>query len=155
MKPVFRLVLSYTTWNIALVLVAFGMPVEEWLRDFARANSLLIAAAISYIWITGHAFRVRAAMFASYSALRVRPAYRDAFMLLIDLTFHFLPVILVGLPRQPESVLVALAVMMVWMTAVRRRIHEIYVPDIDVDALMLWTAGAAVGFMMWKKIMNA
>ena len=69
-------------------------------------------------------------------------------MLLYDSLFHLLPFIILGLPTQPISVLIAYGIMLGWYAWARRRISSIYSPKIPFDRGMI-VAGIMAAVLAW------
>jgi hypothetical protein len=117
-----RFPLMYTNINIFCIMMSSLW--SENFKDVIRANSLIILSAISYFWITGMNWKLYVEMYESFSEVlpkldRLTIIYLST---LIDIPFHLLPVIIIGLPRNNPLlyVIIASICVLTWYFAVRR-----------------------------------
>lgn len=113
----------------------FSWHVSPWVLDVIRANCVMIAIAWLLLYlITGPS------AIANYYETRYVPDTNRARMMVrgMDVLIHFIPVIVLGLPKMSTSIVFALGFMAFWYIATRPfLLHFIqYVPIRMIDVLL-------------------
>ena len=127
MNNVQRLFMMITNINLLLVIIFFNSA-NEVITDFFRANCLIILFMISALWVSGKMTEIYDGMFNSLVPFTID--YRIKYMLcvIIDLTLHVLPVLLIGFPNEKFSLLLSTLFITCWYVLVYENLDDIYLP---------------------------
>ena len=138
-----RAVLMYTNINILFVLLWKLWPAG--IQDVIRANSLIILFSVSYFWLTGKNWKWYMDLYNTLppSIKKFDKSTVIILSVLVDIIFHLLPVIIIGLPTGILSVCAATICVLAWYFNVRRdnKIQKIY-----VDTVPIKTYDIVIGF---------
>jgi hypothetical protein len=136
---------KFTTWNLLSIIICLflskvGFPLIQFFISILKASSLLIA--ISTILI--HAFYGIDTIISIYvSVEKFVNGQNDKYLWLyfvVDWILHIVPVVILGIPKQISSVLIAYCIIFFWYLCSRSRIQEIYtnrIPTHEYDKIML------------------
>ena len=133
MDAVFRAAGLYTLYNLAFLALwaAFPRLLSAAAKDVARANTALIAGVVAWFWLSGQNVTVARRLFVSWwnddSATASTVTAGTVLAVAFDVAVHFLPVIAIGLPTRPVSVLIAYGLLLAWYFAVRKIVPSLYV----------------------------
>lgn len=124
-----RIASMYTHLNLVFVLLFRWLP--ETLQDIVRASTLLILVVVSSIWLSGDLLVTYREFVDSFGMSSLPPKFLWGLAVAGDVLLHVVPLLLIGLPRQKSSMLIAFGILSVWYACNRHRIHEIYIPRIQ------------------------
>lgn len=92
------------------------------------------------------------AIFDSYEFLQPLAKYQVPIMVIADILVHFAIVAIIGLPRQPLSILIACSMFLLWYLCTRDYIDQIYsdINGINFDTIIGTTTVAMVFIAYWR-----
>jgi hypothetical protein len=115
------------------------------IQDILRANSLIILFSVSYFWLLGKNWKWYMDFYNTLppSLQKFDKSTVIILSVLVDIIFHLLPVIILGLPMGILSVCVATVGVLTWYFIVRHdnKIQKIYVDTVSIktyDIVMVW-----------------
>jgi hypothetical protein len=131
----FDLFQYFTTYNVCATIIvkSYEKQTAGWVFDIVRGSALLVASAVAYIYVV-HSPRVVLSMYE-----RIFPSRSTLLYLLFDWVIHFVPFLVLGLPRRLSSLPIAYALLMSWYTYMMPTIPDIYFHTIsrsEYDALI-------------------
>ena len=148
MEPLQRLSLMYTNVNLLFVFLFHWMP--TWFQDIIRASSLLVLLMVSTVWFSGDLFGVYVDLYNSFHAmLDVSPVTKAVTVFCFDMLQHVAPVLYLGLPHSPTSLVFAYGLILTWYLAVKEKIGQIYVPGAFSDRAIAFGGFFVVLFFVW------
>ena len=149
-----RFLSMYTTLNL-FALILFYKDASDTIRDIMRASTFLIAIVVATsVWI--NPFPIYRTLFDSFAP----PEYQATIPLntkygivfIFDMLFHVIPLVVIGLPHNSTSMLIACTILLVWYGVMRHRIHEIYTSGISTDrSICIAIVTALIGYILLEK----
>ena len=123
-----RFLSMYTTLNL-FALILFYKDAPDTIRDIMRASTFLIAIIVATsVWT--NPFPIYRNLFDSFAPAKYQaivPLYaKYGIVFIFDMLFHLVPLLVIGLPRHGSSLLPACAILLIWYSIVKHKIHEIY-----------------------------
>jgi hypothetical protein len=134
----------FTSLNLFFLLFYSWMPESG--KDIMRASSFLILLVIGYTWIVCDMQKVYLDLFNSFFSSSIKPSIKCVIVWVMDMLFHLVPVLIIGLPQRPESILIGLAVLLTWFCYYRDQIHIIYSPLIPANACITVACVIGIGY---------
>ena len=135
-----------------IILLHFFNLYPAWFQDVLRGTSVMILIMIVLTWFTVPVlqyyvllFRSFIPSFSSFSSFSSSSSFSISdntiiiIQLIADFILHFLPTLVIGLPTNPNSLLIAYGILCVWFSTFGKRISEIYVPGLHAPHSLLWT----------------
>jgi hypothetical protein len=151
MEPLQRLSLMYTNINLLFVFLFHWMPVG--LHDIIRASSLLVLVMVSTIWFSGDLFGIYVDLYNSFGAMMdVSSTTKALTVFCFDMLQHVAPVLYLGLPHSPTSLVFAYGLILTWYLSVKEKIGKIYVPTIFSDRSIAFGGLFVVLFFVWTLV---
>ena len=143
----------YTTLNL-LVLFLFYKDASDTIRDIMRASTFLIAVVVATsVWI--NPFPIYRTLFDSFAPKyqATVPLYaKYGIVFIFDMLFHVIPLVVIGLPHNGESMLIACTILLAWYGVMRHQIHEIYAQEISTDrSICIAIVTALIGYILLEK----
>ena len=143
----------YTTLNL-LVLFLFYKDASDTIRDIMRASTFLIAVVVATsVWI--NPFPIYRTLFDSFAPKyqATVPLYaKYGIVFIFDMLFHVIPLVVIGLPHNGESMLIACIILLAWYGVMRHQIHEIYTSGISTDrSICIAIVTALIGYILLEK----
>lgn len=118
-----RMVSSYTTYNVVLMLLYLGNFIQsEKIVAWLQGNSLLIAVTILLSWT----LQGSESMIRFYRTYMPNASVNE--IILFDFLIHFTPVIVLGLPRSADPLLAPWMAIATWYIVLHSQIKKIYMP---------------------------
>lgn len=146
MTPFFRVAKMYTTWNLCAIGLCWYVQVGQ---DIVRGNSLLILIVLLTVWITYDISSLYVELFDSFAPdTTISSESKQAILFVADMLLHVVPVVLIGLPHDRISLLIAYILYLVWFQLFHDKIHEIYSPRINYNVIQL-VLGSFVFAFLW------
>lgn len=148
-----RFLSMYTTLNL-LVLFLFYKDASDTIRDIMRASTFLIAVVVATsVWI--NPFPIYRTLFDSFAPKyqATVPLYaKYGIVFIFDMLFHVIPLVVIGLPHNGESMLIACTILLAWYGVMRHQIHEIYAQEISTDrSICIAIVTALIGYILLEK----
>ena len=147
-----RFLSMYTTLNL-LVLILFYQDASDTIHDIMRASTFLIAVVVATsVWI--NPFPIYRTLFDSFAPKyqATVPLYaKYGIVFIFDMLFHAVPLLVIGLPHNYISMLIACTILLAWYAVMRHRIHEIYTSDVSKDRGIIAAIIAAIIGAIWLK----
>ena len=148
-----RFLSMYTTLNL-LVLFLFYQDASDTIRDIMRASTFLRAVVVATsVWI--NPFPIYRTLFDSFAPKyqATVPLYaKYGIVFIFDMLFHVIPLVVIGLPHNGESMLIACTILLAWYGVMRHRIHEIYAQEISTDrSICIAIVTALIGYILLEK----
>ena len=147
-----RFLSRYTTLNL-LVLILFYQDASDTIHDIMRASTFLIAVVVATsVWI--NPFPIYRTLFDSFAPKyqATVPLYaKYGIVFIFDMLFHVIPLVIIGLPHNSTSMLIACTILLAWYAVMRHRIHEIYTSDVSKDRGIIAAIIAAIIGAIWLK----
>ena len=151
MEPLQRLSLMYANINLVFVFFFHWMPAG--LHDIIRASSLLVLVMVSTIWFSGDLFGVYVNLYNSFGTrLDVSSMTKAVTMFCVDMLQHVAPVLYLGLPQSPTSLVFAYGLILTWYLAIKEKIGQIYIPTIFSDRSIAFGGLFVVLFFVWTLV---
>ena len=130
-SPLWRLGYIYSVYQLVLVTLIVALPraFPAWFVDYVRAATAIVAIG----WI-GIYIRVgKNKIFDMYASLF--PYIPRSAFYLIDIGTHFVPLLVMGLPRNAMSYLIAVMFITLWYHMVRLSLPTVYnlLPITEMD----------------------
>ena len=130
-----RLANMYTTWNLIFLCIWMIVPtIPEFTKDMIRANTFIIAAAVSYFWLSGNNWKIYQITYDTWippknlkNLKQLLSHYKQQFLCVCDIITHFVPVYIIGLPQFPISILISYLAIFSWYVFTNKYIDSIYV----------------------------
>lgn len=142
-----RLTSMYTHRNLVFLLLFRWLPAK--VQDIVRASTFLILVVVATVWVSGDLLDNYAEFVDSFGVSPSDTAVRIAAV--CDVLIHAVPVLMIGLPRHANSILIAFGILSSWYASARRRISEIYVPNLQGSKADSGVAVAGlVAFASWS-----
>lgn len=118
--------MHFTLFNLVLVLFALVVKNPRFV-DFVRATSFMVFVGwLMVVVVYGYGAVIRFYRGARISGVVLGQGLTLQSIFVIDFICHILPLLLLGLPRTVNAVLLATLVIILWYVLVRERIHELY-----------------------------
>ena len=148
-----RFLSMYTTLNL-LVLILFYQDASDTIRDIMRASTFLIAVVVATsVWI--NPFPIYRTLFDSFAPKyqAIVPLYaKYGIVFIFDMLFHVIPLVVIGLPHNSTSMLIACTILLAWYGVMRHQIHEIYTQKISTDrSICIAIVTALIGYILLEK----
>ena len=148
-----RFLSMYTTLNL-LVLILFYQDASDTIHDIMRASTFLIAVVVATsVWI--NPFPIYRTLFDSFAPKyqATVPLYaKYGIVFIFDMLFHVIPLVIIGLPHNSTSMLIACTILLVWYGVIRHQIHEIYAQEISTDrSICIAIVTALIGYILLEK----
>jgi hypothetical protein len=137
MPPAKDAFLCYTPYNVFAVILVLVLRFPDAVVDVVRGSTLLVGASVLLVYLV-YGYRVVVDYWR-----RWHPHWPTAMILIYDALIHFLPVLLLGLPRTCRGILIAYVIILIWYLLVRSQIQRIYIRDIEqwrYDAILFGAA---------------
>jgi hypothetical protein len=144
----------YTILNL-FVLLLFYQNASEYVRDIMRASTFLIAVVVATsVWT--NPFSVYKALFDSFAPPKYQATVplntKYGIVFIFDMLFHVIPLVVIGLPHNSISMLIACTILLAWYAVMRHRIHEIYTSGISTDrSICIAIVTALIGYILLEK----
>lgn len=138
---------AYTTFLIQLF---FPNKLPQFITEIVRGSAMLVAFSVLTIYIV-------------YTPQTIVKFYREntfvknvyainksnKLIFITDLFIHFVPVLLLGLPKTVEGVFTAMCLMLSWYVLFRDEMHRLYIKEIkDYDHIILVTVLFSIVYMI-------
>ena len=148
-----RFLSMYTTLNL-LVLILFYQDASDTIHDIMRASTFLIAVVVATsVWI--NPFPIYRTLFDSFAPKyqATVPLYaKYGIVFIFDMLFHVIPLVIIGLPHNSTSMLIACTILLVWYGVIRHQFHEIYAQEISTDrSICIAIVTALIGYILLEK----
>ena len=143
----------YTTLNL-LVLILFYKDASDTIRDIMRASTFLIAVVVATsVWI--NPFPIYRTLFDSFAPPEYQATVplniKYGIVFIFDMLFHVVPLLVIGLPHNCISMLIACTILLAWYAVMHHRIHEIYTSDVSKVRGIIAAIIATIIGAIWLK----
>ena len=149
MHPLVRFATMYTTINLSAIGIVWGFSIEP-MKDILRASTLLILImVIGSVWMgdTGAIYTRLFDSFAPQSQLST--IVKQGIVCVADVVFHVLPIVLIGISKEPVSYVIAAMILALWLLLFRNKIDDIYVPGIKIMYSMALITVVLIGILLY------
>ena len=148
-----RFLSMYTTLNL-LVLILFYQDASDTIQDIMRASTFLIAVVVATsVWI--NPFPIYRTLFDSFAPPKYQATIplhtKYGIVFIFDMLFHVVPLLVIGLPHNCISMLIACCILLVWYAVMHHRIHEIYTSDVSKDRGIIVAIITTIIGAIWLK----
>ena len=148
-----RFLSMYTILNL-LVLILFYQDASDTIRDIMRASTFLIAFVVATsVWI--NPFPIYRTLFDSFAPPKYQATVplntKYGIVFIFDMLFHVIPLVVIGLPHNSTSMLIACTILLAWYAVMRHRIHEIYTSDVSKVRGIIAAIIATIIGAIWLK----
>jgi len=117
-----------TTYTFILSIIIFlykGLPKP--VNEIIRTLSVIVYICVTYIYIR-FGFNSVQNFYKQFGTIFNSKTY----MLMFDYIVHSLPVLLIGLPTDPTSILYGYIIFAGWYALVRKNVQRLYLPDVPL-----------------------
>lgn len=125
MELLYRTLFKISNINLISILLLYR-HVGEPIRDVMRANCLIIMMMILYLWSSGNMIHIYDEMYEKITHHKINDQFKYVLCVLIDVIFHIVPVLIIGLPKNLSSIFISYMIIMVWFLCFERYLSEIY-----------------------------
>jgi hypothetical protein len=121
----------YTNVNVCGVLLMPWMPKP--MQDVVRASTFLILIAVSTVWFSGNLIEIYHDLIDSFTpdGIVLSDTMKTGIMIFYDVLFHIVPFLIIGLPHDAHSLLIAYGILVGWFILMRHRLPSIYSPNVS------------------------
>jgi len=146
MNTIPRLLSMMTIQNLILLLFFKWYP--SWFQDILRGTSLMIMLMVVFTWTSVPMFQYYVHLFRSFPSFLPTITDQEIIIILtiLDFIFHFLPILLIGIPHFPISLLIGYGLLCIWFILFGKQIHHIYIPGIN-EKQSLYLTGIVTFFL--------
>ena len=119
-----------------------------------RASTFLIAVVVATsVWI--RPFPIYRTLFDSFAPPEYQATVplntKYGIVFIFDMLFHVIPLLVIGLPHNSTSILIACTILLAWYAVMRHRIHEIYTSDVSKVRGIIAAIIATIIGAIWLK----
>jgi hypothetical protein len=139
----------FTTYNVCVTIIVkvYEKRTAGWVFDIVRGTALLVASAVAYFYVV-YGPRVILSMYE-----RIFPSRSTLLYLLFDWVIHFVPVLVLGLPRHVASLPIAYSLLLSWYAFMRANIPNIYFHSVSMSEYDTLIAVLGVFVLVYSQIL--
>lgn len=126
----------FSVWT---TVAAYATVATNYRIDIVTAASNLVLLAATIMWFACIVSNNVSLVFQFYS--KILGTHNKSIIMLVEILTHFMPALLLGMPKNKLSYVYALSILTVWYIVYRKQMREIYMgiinPDKWSDAVLL------------------